>query len=287
MWTASGFEVKQLSAKANGNEIGVRATNPDGITFLGFFFLFSEQAPMTSGKCLSGVMEPAKKENKKLKVESTTEFPSASGPTVDVTSYFVEGKPLHSVRAFVADQDICGDLEIYSDKPLSADSPEIKPILASYHLDREYAPQFKDAFLYAQLLYNQRMFKAAGPVYEVALSKLATASVPDAQTMRRMLTDQAGMSYGISGDTAKARAIFEQAVAKDPDYPMYYYNLACADAEERKLDDARKHLEQAFARKANVLPGEKMPDPTKDDSFLPHRGNKQFWAFVTSLQAKQ
>jgi hypothetical protein len=68
---------------------------------------------------------------------------------------------------------------------------------------------------------------------------------------------------------------------------MYYYNLACADAEERKLDDARKHLEQAFARKANVLPGEKMPDPTKDDSFLPHRGNKQFWAFVTSLQAKQ
>jgi hypothetical protein len=189
VWTASGFEVKQLSAKANGNEIGVRATNPDGITFLGFFFLFSEQAPMTSGKCLSGVMEPAKKENKKLKVESTTEFPSASGPTVDVTSYFVEGKPLHSVRAFVADQDICGDLEIYSDKPLSADSPEIKPILASYHLDREYAPQFKDAFLYAQLLYNQRMFKAAGPVYEVALSKLATASVPDAQTMRRMLTD--------------------------------------------------------------------------------------------------
>ncbi len=101
---------------------------------------------------------------------------------------------------------------------------------------------------------------------------------------QRVATDQAGMAYGLAGNIPKARAIFEAAVAKDPQYPMYYYNLACADAEEKKLADARDHLQQAFARKANVIRGETMPDPTKDDSFLPYRDNKEFWTFVESLR---
>ncbi len=91
------------------------------------------------------------------------------------------------------------------------------------------------------------------------------------------------MSYGMSGDIPKARALFEAAIAKDPDYPMYYYNLACSDAEEKKLADARVHLQEAFARKGNMIPGEKLPDPTKDDSFLPYRNNKDFWKFLKDL----
>jgi hypothetical protein len=65
---------------------------------------------------------------------------------------------------------------------------------------------------------------------------------------------------------------------------LYYYNLACADAEEKKLADARRHLQEAFARKANLISGEAMPDPTKDDSFLPYRNDKDFWTFVKGLQ---
>jgi tetratricopeptide (TPR) repeat protein len=98
------------------------------------------------------------------------------------------------------------------------------------------------------------------------------------------MRDQAGMSYGISGQVAQARRIFEQGIAEDPDYPMYYYNLACADAGEKKLAEAKAHLQKAFDRKANVLPGEAMPDPTQDDSFLPYRSDKEFWAFIEQLQ---
>ena len=74
--------------------------------------------------------------------------------------------------------------------------------------------------------------------------------------MRCVASDQAGMACGISGDTKKARALYEAAIAKDPDYPLYYYNLVCADAQENRLADARTHLQRAFERKANVIPGE-------------------------------
>jgi hypothetical protein len=81
----------------------------------------------------------------------------------------------------------------------------------------------------------------------------------------------------------RSRQLLCQGGAWQDELQLYYYNLACADAEEGKLADARKHLQQAFARKANVIPGETMPDPTKDDSFLPYRSNKDFWAFIENL----
>ncbi len=79
--------------------------------------------------------------------------------------------------------------------------------------------------------------------------------------------------------------MFEKGIVDDPSYPLNYYNLACADAGEKKLSDARLHLQQAFDRKANVNPGETMPVPTEDDSFLPYKDNREFWTFLQGLKA--
>jgi hypothetical protein len=65
-------------------------------------------------------------------------------------------------------------------------------------------------------------------------------------------------------------------IAADPDYPINYYNLACADAEQGHASDAKAHLQQAFDRRANVLKGESMPDPSKDDSILKLKKDKTF-----------
>jgi hypothetical protein len=60
-----------------------------------------------------------------------------------------------------------------------------------------------------------------------------------------------------------------------------------AHAEEKNLTGARINLQKAFARKVNMIAGERMPDPTTDDSFLPYRSNKEFWTFLEALNAKQ
>lgn len=288
-WSAQGFKIIQSSAKPNGREIGIRGRDESGrLTFLGFLFLVPEQAPLTSAKCRDNALEPEKKGNPTLKIIGTSENAQSGLLPVAVATYTARGggKAVYMVRGFVATGDICGDLEFYSSAPLSPEDQELKKILASYRLDENYIPKFSDVLLYAQVLYKARMYKAAAPVFEMALAKVDENPGPSAKTMRRVVTDQAGMSYGMSGDIPKARAVFEKASAEDPDYPMYYYNLACADAEEKNLAGARNNLQKAFDRKANVIAGEAMPDPTTDDSFLPYRENKEFWEFLQGLHPK-
>lgn len=288
-WSAEGFNVIESSAKPGGKEIGIRGQDQSGQqTFLGFLFLFPEKAPLTSAKCLDGVVGPEKKSNVSLRIVGTEEISQPGSLPVSLVSYTSQGeggKTLYTVRGFVANGDICGDLEIYSYMPLSLQDSNLKKIFSSFRLDEKYGPQFRDLFRYAQILYQHHMYGPAAPVYEKALAKL-NEDPGSTRTMKRVITDQAGMSYGMSGNIAKARAIFEKAVAADPDYPLYYYNLACADAEEKNLTGARKHLQEAFDRKANAVPGEGMPDPTQDDSFLPYRNNKEFWTFVEGLRGK-
>jgi tetratricopeptide (TPR) repeat protein len=284
-WRADGYTIVESSAKANGREVGLRGKDQSGrLTFLGFLFRVDEPAPISSANCRDDVLALEKKSNPTLKIASTSEIDSKNRPLVTVVSYMSNdrsGKTWYVARGFVASGDICGDLEFYSNTLVNADDPTLKQIFETYQLDSEYVPQFKDVFLYGEILYKHEMYKAAAPIFEQALSMLPDDN--SQETMRRVTIDQAGMAYGISGDFAKARAIFNAAIAKDPEYPMYYYNLACADAEQNDLVQARVHLQQAFDRKQNVLLGEALPNPAKDDSFLPHRTNKEFWRFVESL----
>lgn len=284
-WDAVGFKIVQSSAKPNGQEIGIRGKDESGrLTFLGFLFVVSGQTSLTSSQCRDGEIDPLRKSSPAFKVLGTSQIATANELPVNVVAYTVrdrDGNPVYSMRGFVATSDICGDLEFYSSTAINPKDPDLMKIFESYHLDPSYTPQFNDMFVYAQILYRERSYAAAAPFFEEALSKLSDTK--NDLTMRRVTTDQAGMAYGISGDTAKARSIFESAIAKDPNYPMYYYNLACADAQDENLAGARVHLQQAFARKGNVIPGETMPDPSKDDSFLPYRNDAAFWKFVESL----
>lgn len=188
----------------------------------------------------------------------------------------------HVVRVFAAKNDLCSDIEFSSTHELSADSPKIKDVLASVAFDPDAKPSFREVFAYATVLFDHHMTKAAAPLYEQSLDLLPHDE--NAETWRRVATDQAVMAYGMSGDIPKSRSLLATAIRLDPRYPMNYYNLACADAEEGKVSDAKVHLQQAFARKEGVIQGESLPDPTQDDSILKLKNDKPFWLFVESLQ---
>lgn len=178
-WSAEGFKVIQSSAKPNGREIGIRGKDDSGrLTFLGFLFLFPELAPLTSAKCRDGVLDPEKKKNSTLKVLGISELTQSSSIPISLVSYATQGrsgKPVYMLRGFVATGDICGDLEFYSDTPISAGDADLKRIFASYQFDEAYAPGSGDAFVYAQLLYSAHQYQAAAPIFETALARLKQA----------------------------------------------------------------------------------------------------------------
>jgi tetratricopeptide (TPR) repeat protein len=132
-------------------------------------------------------------------------------------------------------------------------------------------------------LYKQERYSDAIPVYRTALD-LDSARHVLPLPRRRALIDNLGMSYGISGDLTAARAHFETAIRNDPNYPMYYYNLACAYGELGDLGHVLSNLRAAFKLKQNLNEYESMPDPAKDDSFRRFSQDVHFQQFLREVQ---
>ena len=116
--------------------------------------------------------------------------------------------------------------------------------------------------------------KAIGP-YSKAL-ELEKKQLTLDKTTWRVLIDNLGMAYGITGELAKARETFEYGLSKDPTYPMFYYNLACTYGELNDVDQAIANLKLAFQHKGNGIAGEPMPNPATDSSFKRFLGNERF-----------
>jgi len=102
-------------------------------------------------------------------------------------------------------------------------------VLADFHPDLTYQPNTIDYFMLATLLFK------SSPALSIPYYDSSLKSMPNDVrflTPRRIATDQLVMALGMSGDLKNSRAYAERAIASDPDYPINYYNLACADAEQ-------------------------------------------------------
>ena len=84
------------------------------------------------------------------------------------------------------------------------------------------------------------------------------------------------MSYGVSGNLNDAIKTLEYGISVDAEYPMFYYNLACAYGEQNDVDKSVHYLELALKNKKNMLGDEKIPNPKKDDSFRSFLENEKF-----------
>jgi tetratricopeptide (TPR) repeat protein len=128
----------------------------------------------------------------------------------------------------------------------------------------------------------QQNFTASIAPYQKALDA-EKQSHSLSNTFLRILVDNLGMAYGISGDLNRAEETLNYGVSQDPTYPMFYYNLACVSAGRNDMNKTMEFLRKAFSYKANVIFSESMPDPQKDDSFKPFMADQRFREFLKSL----
>jgi tetratricopeptide (TPR) repeat protein len=132
--------------------------------------------------------------------------------------------------------------------------------------------------------YLQHQFSEAIGPYAKALALEKKQATLDTK-LWRVLVDNLGMAYGITGDLERAKATFEYALTKDGAYPMFYYNLACTYAEMNDLEQTISNLRLAFQYRGNLMAGEEFPNPAEDSSFQRFLKDARFIALLRELGA--
>lgn len=252
------------------------------------FILFENRSGTPSAEgCRKDAIDPILVHGAKIiSKREDGETEGNGGVRLATTSYRVDMSPAlpghfqRNLFAFAGNDKTCAEMHVSAVRESADADANLKALLADFHFDLGYKPTAIDYFRLASILFHNRPGLSA-PYYKSSLDAMPKNDT--LKTPRRIATDQLVMALGMSGDLKNSRAVAEMAIKSDPDYPINYYNLACADAEGGDAAQAKIHLQQAFDRRANVLKGESMPDPTKDDSILKLKKDKEFWDWVQTL----
>jgi tetratricopeptide (TPR) repeat protein len=134
----------------------------------------------------------------------------------------------------------------------------------------------------ADLYYLENRFDSAAAEY------LKARALDDSQKKlsradRNLLLDGLGLSQAQGRHYDEAIASYKAAIAEDPEYALFEYNLACTYAMKGDLDSALPHLTKSWELRDSLPNGVEFPDPRKDDSFKRYWNDSRFTAAVENI----
>ena len=200
-----------------------------------------------------------------------------------------------NMYACMAQDNVYADIQLSKAQYTTADAPLFQSILQSVRLQPEPSkiiqtqpplpPTSRELLDMGNVLYRHNNYARAISPYQKAF-ELEKAEPQLDRTQWRVLIDNLGMAYGMTGRLKEAKATFQQGIQTDPTYPMFHYNLACTFAEMNDLDHAMQSLKTAFRHRKNQIPTDKqMPDPRQNSSFQHFMKNETFRNLVNDLTA--
>jgi tetratricopeptide (TPR) repeat protein len=218
-------------------------------------------------------------------------------PTLEYTLHKIQGVRLDqkNVYACMAQDNVYADIQLSKVQYTTADAPLFQSILKTVRLQPRPSeiirlpapapPNSLELLNIGSALYRQNEYAQAIPPYQRAF-ELEKAEPQLDRILWRVLIDNLGMAYEMTGHLREAKATFEQGIQADPTYPMFHYNLACTFAEMNDLDRAMQSLKTAFRYRKNQNPGEEgMPDPRQNSSFQRFMKKDTFRNLVNDLAA--
>jgi tetratricopeptide (TPR) repeat protein len=229
--------------------------------------LQKSQEPRTVPQCRDAYLEDLRR-NSKLSPQDlrSEEFPNMHVVEFALPSAVPNSPPQRNFVGLLARGDVCVHVEVVKLQYQDGDRPACENLLRSVRFVEDAPPTSFDLMSEASYHYRLGNYgKSIGP-YERALALERERRRLD-KTLWYVLVDNLGIAYGVTGRVKKAKEHFEWALTQDPDYPLFYYNLACAHGDMNDRENALRYLRLAFERKQNTLLGNRMPDPRFDDSF--------------------
>jgi tetratricopeptide (TPR) repeat protein len=281
----------EARVRPDGKEVQLRAMNrQDKLVITAFLQRVSFRA--SAEECRSQWWSAAEK-NLPVKIEDVHQYEKDGIAAVEYTVEEFRGQPVHekAVHAYVGSRDLCAEVHLSKIQFVPADQRLFDDVLATVSLEPDVAVEEQPRpneqeqyFAEGSRLYMQQNYRAATTPYQKALD-LEKQNHTLGKSFFRVLVDNLGMAYGMTGRLPQAKETFEYGLTQDPEYPMFYYNLACTYGEMGKMDESLDQLRLAYKYRANVIPGEGgIPDPIADDSFRKFVKDKKFVDAVREMQ---
>jgi tetratricopeptide (TPR) repeat protein len=189
-----------------------------------------------------------------------------------------------SVNAYLAKGDVWIDVHLSKVQFSAGDQVLFDSILKSIRIDESSGPNSMAYAQYGSGAYLKGDYKTAIRHYAKAV-ELNKQDHQMKQIIWRVVVDNLGMAYGMTGDLTNAKKTFEYGLSEEPDYPMFHYNMGCTYGEMGDVDQAIASLRKAFSLTANMNAGESMPNPATDSSFKRFLKNDKFRAFLSEIGA--
>ena len=265
------FQLEKNTFDAESNSQYILATKKDiGMTIS----IFIEKANNKGNHidCRSFYWEKASKSPLPIENLNLYEKENIAFVEYDVKVYQGQKIDFHSLNAYLSYEGYWVDVHISKTQYKKNDKKLFDAIVNSLKFEKATEKDIATIFLSASEAFYSENYKNAIIGYEQVLK---TENID--KTMLWYITiDNLGMSYGISGDLNNAERVFEYGIKIDPEYPLFYYNLACVYAESSDLNNMLKNLELALQKKDNIIEGEEFPDIQEDSSFKKYLENEQF-----------
>jgi tetratricopeptide (TPR) repeat protein len=277
-----GYQVAGGGLRPDGKQFTIQAKGPNGV----YMTAFVEIAPHSGTNAqVRDEWYGGMKKNSKMKMDEEKLLESNGAAIAEYTVHEFQGvrAEQRSLHAYYGGDEIWSEVHISKVAFTPRDEKIFDDFLSGVKSLPDYVLNARDEFGVGSTFYEKQDYKAAALHYQKALDLEKQKPMFD-QTLSRVLIDQLGMSYGISGDLAKSKEVLEYGISKDPGYPMFYYNIACGYGEQNDQANAVAFLKKAFERKKNLIKGERMPDPLTDDSFRNFVSDPSFVSEVKAMQ---
>jgi hypothetical protein len=194
-----------------------------------------------------------------------------------------------NILACLIKDDVFVDIHVSKVFFKAADQPALDALMRSFHFVEKQpvttaVPVGNSLQLFQQgsrEFITQNYRESIGPYQEALDIEKVTPTLE--KKLWYVLVDNLAMAYGITNDFANSRKVIEYGISKDPDYPLFYYNLACIAGEKGDAQSARANLKLAYDRRSQALPGESLPDARTDDSFQKLMQDESFRRFADAL----
>jgi hypothetical protein len=283
------FHLRGGDITPDGKQVHFEAIGPNGVFFL-TAFVQEPSKPGDAHVCRDTWFSGTKKgmDDHGMHYRDLKYYDLPNTAVVEYTVPMYQGQKVdqHSVHAYLAGGDVWVEIHMSKVGYTDADHAVFEKVLNSARVDPDYVPDSHDYFVYGSLAYRHQGYQVASKWYQQSLDMEKADPKLDATTWR-VLVDNLGMAYGMSGDLSHAKQTFEYGLSKDPQYPMFHYNMACTYAEMKDRDGAIAELKVAYQYKANVIQGEHMPDPRTDDSFQRYMNDAKFLEALQTLDLPQ